>query len=148
MPACFVTPLYELCERFFQCLWRPANPQLEVKGVHWALNIVESCKWKTILKTEFIRGRNSLGSIPPVRTRWLSTLSEQRMTKTQFQPWWVDLSEGGVQILSNTTAPLVKSLFNLNLVPETPLPDLHPYQVQKVWSCTEGIYVKTGFEVP
>lgn len=58
----------------------------------------------------------------------------------------VDLSEGGVQILSNTTAPLVGSLFNLNLVPETPLPDLHPYQVQKVWSCTEGIYVKTGFE--
>jgi c-di-GMP-binding flagellar brake protein YcgR len=58
----------------------------------------------------------------------------------------VDLSGGGVQILSNTTAPLEGSVYNLELVPETPVPDLNFYRVQKVWSRLEGLYVKTGFE--
>jgi hypothetical protein len=57
----------------------------------------------------------------------------------------VDLSDGGVQILTAGTQALPQKSYGLELVTDEPVGQGNLYRVHAVWSRPDGVNTRTGF---
>jgi hypothetical protein len=57
----------------------------------------------------------------------------------------VDLSDGGLQILTSNAQALAQASYQLELVTSEPVGNGKQYKVRAVWSRPDGINLRTGF---